>query len=49
MEGEGVTGLETPFNHDDPADIDEQAALEYPATLSVLARVVDESSAESPT
>lgn len=45
---EGIySGIRNPFNHDDPKDIDEQAALEYLAALSVLARWVDESSVEA--
>lgn len=45
---EGIyAGIRNPFNHEDPKDIDEQIALEYLAALSVLARWVDESSAET--
>lgn len=41
---EGIfAGIRNPFNHEAPQDIDMQTALEYLATLSVLARWVDES------
>jgi hypothetical protein len=41
---EGIhAGIHNPFNHGDPADIDEQVALEYLAARSVLAGWVDES------
>lgn len=45
---EGIyAGIRNPFNHDDPADIDEQTGLEYLAALSVLARWVDDAEVET--
>lgn len=45
---EGIySGIRNPFNHEDPRDIPEQVALEYLATLSVLARWVDEADLEA--
>lgn len=45
---EGVfAGIRNPFGHATPQDIDEQTALEYLASLSVLARWVDDSIVET--
>lgn len=45
---EGIfAGIRNPFGHVAPQDIDEQTALEYLASLSVLARWVDDSTVES--
>ena len=47
---EGIyTGIRNPLNHEEPAEIHEQIALEYLAAISVLARWVDESSVEAET
>lgn len=45
---EGIyAGIRNPLNHEAPQDLDEQVALEYLASLSVLARWVDTSAIES--
>lgn len=45
---EGIyAGIRNPFNHEDPKDIDEQTGLEYLASLSVLARWVDDAEVET--
>lgn len=44
---EGIyAGIRNPLNHEAPADLCEQVALEYLAALSVLARWVDEATLE---
>lgn len=44
---EGIyAGIRNPLNHEAPADLSEQVALEYLAALSVLARWVDEAAVE---
>ncbi len=44
---EGIyAGIRNPLNHEAPADLSEQVALEYLAALSVLARWVDEATVE---
>ncbi len=45
---EGIyAGIRNPLGHADPADLDEQVALEYLAALSILARWVDQSLVDS--
>lgn len=45
---EGIfVGIRNPFGHATPQEIDEQTALEYLASLSVLARWVDDSTGET--
>lgn len=44
---EGIyAGIRNPLNHEAPAELSEQVALEYLAALSVLARWVDEATVE---
>jgi len=47
---EGIyAGIRNPLNHEAPADLSEQVALEYLAALSVLARWVDDAIVEEAT
>jgi Protein of unknown function (Hypoth_ymh) len=45
---EGIfAGIRNPFNHEEPADIDEHVAFEYLAALSLLTRWVDAAALDS--
>jgi hypothetical protein len=46
LAGGVYAGTRNPFNHEDPADIDEQVALESPAVTNVLAGSVAQSTSE---